>query len=187
MILSRFWKKHNVLVWNLNEPFTSFIGVELLSFIKNTKKIVAFARSKFVETGMVKAICKGLLIWEAITPFLLITEIEDKNKYEKEMSDFNCNLKEFYAVGATTFLTKKQIGDDETFYLHCLRYYLPKIVTETFNENNLGIGVFTMQGFERRNKESKNTLKRFSNNNGNIVVSNLKRLYDVYKNDHNKI
>ena len=144
-------------------------------------------RSRFVETGMVKAICNGLLIWEAITPFLLITTIEDKEKYEKEMSDFEYNVKEFYAVGANIFLTKKIIGDDETFYLHCLRYYLPKIVRETFNENYLGIGVFTMQGFERRNKESKNTLKRFSNNKGNIVVSNLKRLYDVYKNDHNKI
>ena len=38
-----------------------------------------------------------------------------------------------------------------------------------------------MQGFEARNKESKNTLRRFSNGRGNFVITNLKRLWDVFK------
>ena len=103
------------------------------------------------------------------------------------MSGFINNVKAFYKAGSKTFLTKKNVGDNETFYLHALRFYLPKIAEETFRDHNLGLGVFTMQGFERRNKESKNALKRFTNNRGNIVVSNLKRLYDVYDFEQNKV
>ena len=95
-------------------------------------------------------------------------------------------MKKFYTIGGRSFLTKKtissigNIGNDETFYMHTLRFYLPQIADETLKKHNLGLGVFTMQGFERRNKESKNTLRRFSNGIGNIVIGNLKRLWDVF-------
>mmetsp|Transcript_23467 Transcript_23467/g.34113 ORF Transcript_23467/g.34113 Transcript_23467/m.34113 type:complete len:425 (-) Transcript_23467:41-1315(-) len=42
-----------------------------------------------------------------------------------------------------------------------------------------------MQGYERRNKESKNTLKRFTNHKGNILVQNMKRLWDIFKHSMN--
>ena len=98
------------------------------------------------------------------------------------MKGFEDNLKDFYEIGGRSFLTKNpaKVGDDETFYLHALRFYLPQIAKQTLREHNLGLGIFTMQGFEARNKESKNTLKRFSNGIGNIAVSNLKRLWDVF-------
>ena len=44
-----------------------------------------------------------------------------------------------------------------------------------------------MQGYERRNKESKNTLRRFSNKKGDIVTPNLKRLWDVFYNSTNAV
>ena len=50
----------------------------------------------------------------------------------------------------------------------------------TLERHGLGIGIFNMQGFERRNKESKNTLRRFSNMKGNIVINNVKRLWDIF-------
>ena len=52
-------------------------------------------------------------------------------------------------------------------------------------KDGVGVGIFSMQGFERRNKESKNTLKRFCNHRGNIVVPNLKRLWDIFHNSKN--
>ena len=103
------------------------------------------------------------------------------------MLAFISNMKLFYAVGTRKFLSKNKTGDDETLYLHCIRYYLPKMTKETFKEHNLGMGVFTMQSFERRNKQSNNTLKRFRNNRRNTVVTNLKRLYDVFEFGHNKV
>lgn len=38
-----------------------------------------------------------------------------------------------------------------------------------------------MQGSERRKTESKNCMKRFSNNKGNVVVNNLKRVHDIFE------
>ena len=105
------------------------------------------------------------------------------------MLELNTNIKLFYNAGKHTFLTKNvsSPGDDETFYLHCLRFYIPQIAEVTLKKHNLGVGIFTMQGFERRNKESKNVYKRFSNHKGNVVMSNLKRLYDVFANGHNSV
>ena len=62
---------------------------------------------------------------------------------------------------------------------------MPIIAKDTLKKHNLGLGIYTMQGFERRNKESKNTLKRFSNGKGDILSPNLKRLYDVFYYEHN--
>ena len=75
-------------------------------------------------------------------------------------------------------------GDDETFYMHVLRFYLPQIAKKTLTDHELGLGIWTMQGFERRNKESKHTLKRFSNNKGNVLIPNIRRLWDIYYHEH---
>ena len=57
---------------------------------------------------------------------------------------------------------------------------MPNIARHTFSKHELGLGVFTMQGFERRNKESNNTFRRFNNKKGNIVVPNMKRMWDIF-------
>jgi hypothetical protein len=68
---------------------------------------------------------------------------------------------------------------DESLYVHKLGYYMPVHVKITFERHRLVIGIFTMQGFERRNKESKNCIKRFSTGNRNcfsFLVNNMRRL-----------
>ena len=67
--------------------------------------------------------------------------------------------------------------------MHCLRFYLPHIAKETLKEHNLGLGVFTMQGFEHQNKISKRVWNRFNNHTKKVLVQNLKRLYDAYHYD----
>jgi len=65
---------------------------------------------------------------------------------------------------------------------------MPKIAEITLERHKLGVGIFTMQGFERRNKESKNTIKRFSTSNRkskNLMSNNLKRLLMVFMNEMN--
>ena len=73
---------------------------------------------------------------------------------------------------------------DETFHFHCLRLHMPKIVDDAWEKYKCGVGAFTMQGYERRNKESKNTLRRFSNNKGDVLIGNMKRLWDHYYCEH---
>ena len=120
---------------------------------------------------------------------MVITSISDKEEYENKLLEFESNLKQFYNAGKHTFLTQNfsNPGDDETFYLHCLCFYMPKIANKTFEKHGVGLGIFTMQGFERCIKESKNIFKRFQNYKGNPVVHNLKRLYDVFESRHNKV
>ena len=99
------------------------------------------------------------------------------------------NLKRFYVICGRTFITKNadSPGDNETFYSHVLRHYLPEISKQTIKDHNLGLGIFTMQGFERRNKESKNCFKRFCNYRGNICVSIMGRLWDVFCHGKNNV
>ena len=94
---------------------------------------------------------------------------------------FEKHVTMFYEEGAKTFLTRTIIGDCETFYTHTLRYYLPVIARLTFQDYKLGLGIYTMQGFERRNKESKNTLRRFTNGKGDVLRNNVSRLHDVFQ------
>ena len=76
----------------------------------------------------------------------------------------------FYEVGSKTFLSQSMNrGCSETFYMHVLRYYIPKIAMITLERHRLGVGIFSTQSFERRNNESKNCLKRFSNNKGKLL------------------
>lgn len=109
------------------------------------------------------------------TPFLVITTIENENVYKQQMLEFEQNVKEMYKEGKLTILTKNLLkeGDNKTFFLHCLRFYIPKIIKITYKNHNLDVGIFTMHGFERRNKESKNAMRKFSNNRGNIIISNM--------------
>ena len=82
--------------------------------------------------------------------------------------------------GCSTFL----IDDvDEIFYLHTLCFYLPVHAQLTFERHKLGLGIFTMQGFKRRNKESKDCIKRFSTVNRkslHFLVNNSRRLIQVF-------
>ena len=186
-LLLELWNDYHVLCWNLEKKFTSFVGNELLCFIKNTPKIVEFLEENFQNTKTLSNLCKGLLLWEKISPFLVITKIEDVAIYEKQLEDYIVNVKEFYKIGVQSFLTKDKgnPGGDETFYMHVLRFYVPKIARTTLDKDGYGVGIFTMQGYERRNKESKNTLRRFCNGKGDILKNNMNRLYDVYHYDIN--
>ena len=138
-------------------------------------------------SDLLKDLCRALILWSEITPFLVITTFDDVNVYKNKLEEWENKLDEFYKAGKSTFLTKNPAnpGDDETFYLHVLRFYLPKIAKITLENHSLGLGIWTMQGFERRNKESKHTLRRFSNKKENVLVPNLRRLWDIFMYEQN--
>ena len=76
--------------------------------------------------------------------------------YKECMQEFKKNLISFYDAESRTFLTKADsVGSKKTFYLHALRYYMPVIAEITYNRHQKGIGIFSMQCFEYRKKESK--------------------------------
>ena len=107
-------------------------------------------------------------------------KLTKRQQYERDIDTFKGSVKNLYTCGANTFLSTTRKGDRETIFFHALRCYLPTLATETYNNHGVGLGVFSMQGFERRNKESKNTLRRFNNNKGNTLLQNLRRIWDVF-------
>ena len=88
-----------------------------------------FLKNAYQPLPVLDDLCKGLLLWEQISPFLVITEIKNVEEYKKKLEEFENNLRLFYEVGSRSFLTKNPavVGDDETFYYHVLRFYLPVI------------------------------------------------------------
>ena len=67
-----------------------------------------------------------------------------------------------------------------------LRFYMPRLARDTWNDFHLGVGVYTMQGFERLNSESKRIFKTSTNKRNNkttnVVMQILKKLQYNYEN-----
>ena len=183
--LRTFWGEYHLFVWNNDKPFSSFHGNELKLWTKNIPKTVAVIRENFETTEQVANLCLLLTTFAKLPDFWNMTEIENESDYPQLIVEYETNAKILYDVGAKTVLTNNTKGDCETIYYHVARYYIPKIARKLFEMYGLGVGVFNMQGFERRNKESKNTLKRFCNHKGNIVLPNLKRIWDIFYNSKN--
>ena len=187
--LRTFWGEFHMFVWEENRPFAKFQGNELASWHDKIPATIALIRSHFDEneSEQVKFIILLLQSWHGMTEFLGLTKVNDRAIFNSKLEEYVHLAKELYAAGSRTTLTKNNEGDRETSYFHVARYYVPKIAKETYENYGIGIGVFTMQGYERRNKESKNTLRRFSNKKGDIVTPNLKRLWDVFYNSTNAV
>ena len=179
-LMLSFWGDFHVSVWRLNKKNSSFNGNEILLFIRNIPKILLFLKEKFRSDPDINAICDGLSAWAEVTQFLNIVEYESVEHFESSIKKYEEDVKIFYAAGKTSYLSSKTEGDIETFYSHTLRFYMIQFAQTTFEKHKLGLGIFTMQGFERRNKESKNTFRRFTNKKGNTLLSNLKRLWDLF-------
>ena len=179
-VLKCFWNVWHIHVWNNMKSFSKFTGNELALFVSNVSKVNEFISNNFIDVQETRDLMSGLSKWKDIFKFLGITIIDNEQQsYPDEINKFKADVIAFYDTGSRTFLTKNGTST-ETFYMHVLRYYLPVIADDTFSRHNVGIGVFNMQGFERRNKESKRCMTLFSNNKGNRTINNMKRLFDKF-------
>ena len=64
--------------------------------------------------------------------------------------------------------------------MNFLRCYIPKISRGIFSDHHLGVGVFTIQAYESRNKETKRAFARHWNGKSNVQKQTLNRLFDDY-------
>ena len=129
-----------------------------------------------------KCIAGALKLWKRINSFIKITTVDEKkqDEYKKKMKQFKKDVIAFYECGKKTFLSLTNKKFQETYYMHALRYYLPVMVDITWERHKCGIGVYNMQAFEHRNKESKFFLVNCCNKKHNIVNNNIRRLQDNF-------
>ena len=180
-VLKKIWGDYQCYLFNNNKDFNSLIGKELFWFVSQSHLV-----TDFLENKIGPSITRDNLIatWNVIPDifeFLSYTVIPDEWNYSVLIEKFKKDVKDFYNYGVHTFMTDKEDGDLETAYQHILRFYMPQIAVETYNELKMGVGIYTMQGFERRNKESKYALKNHSNMKGNVTVSNLQYLFSSFQ------
>ena len=187
-VLRSIWKDFHIYVWNNKKNFSSFQGNELALFVSSTDIIVQWIDLNMESIPLIEDLKDALNLWKQLFKFLGTTYIVEGGgeEYCNRLDKFNDDVTCFYEKGRRTFLSEPgNPGGTETFYMHALRFYLPRFARQTYQRHGLGIGIFNMQGFERRNKESKNCMKRFCNHRGNVLVNNMKRIYDVFEHDLN--
>jgi hypothetical protein len=138
-VLRCFWTHFHIYCWNNRLNFSKFKGNELNQFIENCSFAKSYLENEFLQTEEIKNLGTALSLLPVIFNFLSITNIENPKKYlEEELPDFENNLKLLIKSGRYSFLL-----DDEPFYFHCVRYYLPKIARQTFHSFQLGLGILT--------------------------------------------
>ena len=87
---------------------------------------------------------------------------------------------QFQKAAGDTIYTATSVGDSKTFYAHVLFCYYPYLVDKVWEKHKLGIGIFNLQGMERRNKESKTAAKKYYNNKHNVYSQTMNRMYDRF-------
>ena len=57
-----------------------------------------------------------------------ISIVTDKDKYERDIVEFNNHLMLYQEVASETILIKYIVGNNESFYSHVLFCYYPKLI-----------------------------------------------------------
>ena len=110
---------------------------------------------------------------------MTITYLENESAHLNDLNHFKNNVRLLFKYGKETFLA----GGDGTLYFHFIRFYFPQLADLTFKRYKLGLIIFNMQGFERRSKESKNSLNMFATLNkksDKLLVNDVRRLLNVF-------
>jgi hypothetical protein len=180
-VLRTFFQDFHLYCWNCNFSFGRLQGTELFKFLENVELVASFLQRRMGQSERIKRLASAMMLMPRIFNFINTSYIDVTDaQYLKLMTRFEADVREFVRCGCGTFWID---AEDENFYLHALCYYLPVHAKINFERHRLGLGIFTMQGFERRNKESKNCIRRFSTSNRksiNFLVNNIRRLLQVF-------
>ena len=123
--------------------------------------------------------CTALKLWPDLYKFLVKAKVGPN--YLKEVKVFGKNAKIFYEASKKLFLSEgTNIGKKGTSYMHILRYVPGPLAKLIFEPYGVGIGVFTLQGYERRNQESKNIFVRHTNRLYNFLTQILRKLTENF-------
>ena len=119
--------------------------------------------------------------------FNITTESTPRQIANAVILKYEAEVKNLYKFGHKTFMTRRNKGDAETFYLHTLYNYIPKFLKLTYDRHRLGVAVFSMESFEYKNYTSKNVVLNRTNRKGNICQQSLRVLQLYYKVSYHNI
>ena len=182
VLISTWEREYFYLPFVENKTLSRLQGKQILEFIHSvTSKIVPFFQERMETSEENKKTTEALVLWVKISEFMSIVSLEEytDEEYLTMLEEFQFNIESFYIAGRDTFLTHDTVGDQESYYTHAL-HYQPNFALKLFRDHHVGLGIFSMQGFEHRNKESKCVFRRHTNGKGNLCMQSLKQLFLSY-------
>ena len=163
------------------KKFDCFTGAELGLFTKNAGALADWmVENNISNDGSLEftSLCTALRCWTRIDAFLTIAVVQPSDNvtvnssvlydgaYFNSMRYFEEDIETFYKAGKNCFLLGNSGRSEyagETVYLHTLRFHTPRLMRKIWKKHGLPIGCFNMQGFERRNQESKRIFRTHYN------------------------
>ena len=192
------WRDYAISPWLTGDGVSRLKGFHIIEFVKRTNDITALLSSICLphEVEHINTAFKAYEKMSKILSFVFIDEYEavkdflqdsllngslPKEQIANYMSEtYKKYAKEFYNAGIKLFMTNAIVGDGEIFYIHNLSFYMPSIIEDTYKKHKLGPGVWSMEGFEYKNTQSKRAVYTHSNRKGNLPAQSLARLYLIY-------
>ena len=163
-----------------NEVCSRIDGSHISKLIRNISSLVALLRNEYEETTYLVNLCDMLLLLPRLNKFWKTVDIESRNVYLQQIEQYKIDIDLFYDYGSKSILTNTVLGDGETFYFHVAKHHVPIIAHDTLDKFNCGVGLWTMQGFEHRNKQSKFVYSHKTNGKGNCCMQVLKGLHRLF-------
>ena len=180
-ILKEEWQAFYIDFYESNKALNVLYGKHIHSFIINLiDKIVVFLAQLKFNIKVSRKLIILLKNWKNISRILSITYInpEDEEKYKNQMCLFKLLVAQFKLAAKSTIFAPRSATEtedtNENYYSHVLINYTVPMMEQTFKKYKMGMGIYSMQGIERRNKESKNCAVRFTNNRYNLCTSTMK-------------
>lgn len=199
------WKSFQITPWLNNDKSSRLRGEHTKDFTKSTHQICEKI-SSLRDSSDSCSFCEALYAYERVHCFLSFVIIDDfetanaflggpvftqndnrKNIGEKMILEFEYLADKLYRKGLETFLTDRVPGDHETFYAHAMRWYYPSILKKTYSKYGLGLGIYSMEGFEAINFMTKRTIRDHSNRRGNICAQTMVRMVMNYMNHNHDV
>ena len=182
------WEGFYIDCYESNKALNVLYGKHTNAFIQQLiPKVINFITRKVKVSNIVsRNLVKLLMSWREISRILSITYIspEKEEWYKTQMAYYKLLVAQFKSAAKHTIFSPRSASEteetNENYYSHVVINYTIPIMEQTFNQFRCGMGIFSMQGIERRNKESKNCAVRFTNNRFNLCTSTMKRLFDLF-------
>ena len=199
------WGCFHTKQWINNEKTSRLKGENTKEFTRKTGEICKKLK-ELLSNRDCDQLCVALYAFQKVHLFLTFSIIDDyetanawlnttifsqetpRNQIASRMiHEFERLSNELYRAGMNTYLSDLVMGDHETFYAHAMKNYFVAILKITYRKYGLGLGVFTMEGFEAINYSTKQILRNRSNHRGNICAQSMVHMVNKYSNHYHDV
>ena len=155
-------------------------GHHVSLFAKKVNNLVVIMQAEYEENDYLKHYKEVLKLLPKVMSFWKKVYVDSPVSYVLSITEYENNMMLFYHHGSFGLHTNSTLGDGETFYSHVAKHYVPRMARWTLEHLGYGVWLWTMQGFEHRNKESKHVHAHKTNGKGNCCMQVLKGMHESF-------